>query len=185
MVDLTNWLLHSSSASLPLSPPFLSLLSPLSPLLAVAADAIESATEAVTEVATEAENAPLVLAGVLVSLVVIYAAAKLGGELCARLNLPSVLGELLGGVVIGVSALHLLVFPDAAGEVHSLIINFLQTTAGLEPAAIASVFQSQSEVISVLSELGVIILLFEIGLESDLRELIRVGPQAAVVAVVG
>jgi Kef-type K+ transport system membrane component KefB len=33
--------------------------------------------------------------------------------------------------------------------------------------------------------LGVIILLFEIGLESDLQELIRVGPQAAVVAVVG
>ncbi len=178
MVDLTNWLLHSSSASLPLSPP---LLPPLSPLLAVAEAAIEAATEA----ATEAENAPLVLAGVLVSLVVIYAAAKLGGELCARLNLPSVLGELLGGVVIGVSALHLLVFPDAAGEVHSLIINFLQTTAGLEPAATASVFHAQSEVISVLSELGVIILLFEIGLESDLRELIRVGPQAAVVAVVG
>jgi Kef-type K+ transport system membrane component KefB len=37
----------------------------------------------------------------------------------------------------------------------------------------------------VLSEIGVIILLFEIGLESDLKELIRVGPQAAVVAVVG
>ena len=30
-----------------------------------------------------------------------------------------------------------------------------------------------------------IILLFEIGLESNLKELIRVGPQAAVVAVVG
>ena len=39
--------------------------------------------------------------------------------------------------------------------------------------------------ISLLSELGVIILLFEIGLESDLKELIRVGPIAAVVAVVG
>lgn len=49
----------------------------------------------------------------------------------------------------------------------------------------SSVFATQSEVISLLSELGVIILLFEIGLESDLKELIRVGPQAAVVAVVG
>jgi Kef-type K+ transport system membrane component KefB len=47
------------------------------------------------------------------------------------------------------------------------------------------VFQGESEVVSVLAELGVIILLFEIGLESDLKELIRVGPQAAVVAVVG
>ena len=42
-----------------------------------------------------------------------------------------------------------------------------------------------SEVISVLAELGVVILLFEIGLESDLQELIKVGPQAAIVAVVG
>jgi Kef-type K+ transport system membrane component KefB len=46
-------------------------------------------------------------------------------------------------------------------------------------------FQSQSEVIAILAELGVIILLFEIGLESELKELIKYGPQAAVVAVVG
>ena len=39
--------------------------------------------------------------------------------------------------------------------------------------------------LSVLAEIGVIILLFEIGLESDLRELQKVGYQAAVVAVVG
>ena len=38
---------------------------------------------------------------------------------------------------------------------------------------------------SVLAELGVIILLFEIGLESDLRELQKVGAKAAIVAVVG
>jgi Kef-type K+ transport system membrane component KefB len=46
-------------------------------------------------------------------------------------------------------------------------------------------FATQSEVIEVLSELGVVILLFEIGLESDLKELIRVGSKAAIVAVVG
>lgn len=133
----------------------------------------------------DTENAPLVLAAVLVSLVVIYFAAKLGGEICARLNLPSVLGELIGGVVVGVSALHLIVFPEGADATQSLILSFLQSTTGLMPEASLSVFQSESEVISVLSELGVIILLFEIGLESDLKELIRVGPQAAVVAVVG
>ncbi|HEY9636593.1 MAG TPA: cation:proton antiporter, partial [Coleofasciculaceae cyanobacterium] len=68
---------------------------------------------------------------------------------------------------------------------NSVIMSFLQTTAGLSIESAASVFQAQSEVISVLAELGVVILLFEIGLESDLQELIRVGPQAAVVAVVG
>ncbi|MBD1809167.1 cation:proton antiporter [Microcoleus sp. FACHB-SPT15] len=134
----------------------------------------------------EAESSSLILAGVLLSLVVIYFASKVGGELCARINLPPVLGELVGGVVVGVSALHLLVFPEGgAGGTDSLIINILQATAGLSPDSALSVFQAQSEVISVLAELGVVILLFEIGLESDLQELIRVGPQAAVVAVVG
>ncbi len=134
----------------------------------------------------EAESSSMVLAGVLLSLVVIYFASKVGGELCARINLPPVLGELVGGVVVGVSALHLLVFPEGgAGGTDSLIINILQATAGLSPDSALSVFQAQSEVISVLAELGVVILLFEIGLESDLQELIRVGPQAAVVAVVG
>ncbi|HEY9831302.1 MAG TPA: cation:proton antiporter [Stenomitos sp.] len=134
----------------------------------------------------ESANESLILAGVLLSLVVIYFASKLGGEICARLNLPPVLGELVGGVAVGVSALHLLVFPESSADVsNSLLVSFLQTTAGLSPEAAVSVFQAQSEVISILAELGVVILLFEIGLESDLKELIRVGPQAAVVAVIG
>jgi Kef-type K+ transport system membrane component KefB len=132
------------------------------------------------------ENSQLVLAGVLLSLIVIHLASKVGGEICIRLNLPPVLGELLGGVLVGVSALRLIVFPDGhldAGA--SLIISLLQSTAGLAPAATNSVFEKQSEAISVLSEIGVIILLFEIGLESSLTELLKVGAQAAVVAVVG
>lgn len=134
----------------------------------------------------EETSSSLVLAAVLLSLVVIYTASKLGGELCSSINLPPVLGELVGGVVVGVSALHLLVFPEGGTDVtNSAIVSFLQTTANLSPEAAVSVFQQQSQVISVLAELGVIILLFEIGLESDLQELIRVGPQAAVVAVVG
>jgi Kef-type K+ transport system membrane component KefB len=133
------------------------------------------------------ENSQLVLAGVLLSLIVIHVASKVGGEICIRLNLPPVLGELLGGVVIGVSALGLLIFPDgtATAASHSAIISILQTTAGLTPAAANGVFNQQSEAISVLSEIGVIILLFEIGLESSLTELLKVGSQAAVVAVVG
>lgn len=135
----------------------------------------------------EVEAEPsIVLAGVLLSLVVVYFASKLGGEICDRINLPPVLGELIAGVVVGVSALHLLVFPESnsvAGD--SIIVKFLEITAGLTPEAAGAVLSAQSEVMSVLAELGVIILLFEIGLESDLKELIRVGPQAAIVAVVG
>ena len=135
---------------------------------------------------SEAPDGTLVLAGVLLSLIAIYIASKVGGELCSRINLPPVLGELLGGVVVGTSALQLLVFPDTGALASdSLIMNLLERSTDLNPEEAESVFEAQSEVITILSELGVIILLFEIGLESDLQELIRVGPQAAIVAVVG
>ncbi len=133
----------------------------------------------------DAEVGSLVLAGVLLSLITVFLAAKIGGELCARLNLPSVLGELIGGVVVGVSALNLIVFPEGGDVPASALMNIIQMTAHLEPEGLLKVFSGESEALSVLAELGVIILLFEIGLESDLKELIRVGPQAAVVAVVG
>jgi Kef-type K+ transport system membrane component KefB len=135
---------------------------------------------------TESENGPMVLTGVLLSLIVIYLASKIGGELCKRFDLPPVLGELIGGVVVGVSALHLVVFPDnGAMASDSVIMAVLERIGNLSPESVTAIFQSQSEVISVLAELGVIILLFEIGLESDLRELAKVGYQAAIVAVVG
>lgn len=135
---------------------------------------------------TESADSSLVLASVLLSLVVIYFASKLGGELSNKVGLPPVLGELVSGVIIGVSLLHLLVFPETGVDSsNSVIIKFLQATAGLTPEATPQVFTAQAEVISVLSELGVIILLFEIGLESNLKDLLAVGVQATVVAIVG
>ena len=137
-------------------------------------------------VAAAKADEPLVVAGVLLSLVVIYLASKIGGEICVRLNLPPVLGDLVGGVVVGVSILKLLVFyAPGDAEISSTMINLLQSTAGLEPAAARPTFAAISEVISILSELGVIVLLFEIGLESELNELIKYGPPATSVAVVG
>ncbi|MBC5795475.1 cation:proton antiporter [Sphaerospermopsis sp. LEGE 00249] len=136
--------------------------------------------------ATEPVDSTMVVAAVLLSLVVIYFASKLGGELSNKIGLPPVLGELVGGVIIGTSVLHLLVFPEGGTDSsNSLIMTFLQITAGLTPEATPQVFAAQSEVISVLAELGVIILLFEIGLESNLKDLMEVGIQAFVVAVVG
>ncbi len=148
---------------------------------------IHLAAEVTGEADVGADEAPLVLAGVLLSLVVIYFASKVGGELCSRINLPPVLGELLGGVAVGISALHLLMFPEgAATEITpSALLPLLQASTGASAETALSVSANYSEVISVLSELGVVILLFEIGLESDLQELIRVGPQAAIVALVG
>ena len=134
----------------------------------------------------EAENAPIVLSGVLLSLVVIYLASKLGAEVAKNFDFPPVLGELVAGVIVGVSALHLIIFPEGGlTSADSVIMTILQWINHLSPTNLASVFASQSEVISVLAELGVIVLLFEIGLESDLRQLKEVGYQAVVVACVG
>ncbi len=159
-VQSGGWFLHSSLLHHPLSHPLIAQVD-------------------------EAEVSALVITGVLLSLITIFIAAKVGGEICARLNLPSVLGELVGGVVVGVSALNLIVFPEGGSLHPSVLMNIIQMSAHLEPESLLKVFSSQSEALSVLAELGVIILLFEIGLESDLKELIKVGPQAAVVAVVG
>ncbi len=159
--------------------PTVSFSSVFTPLFATAAAAAETG-------ATAAVDPAIVLAGVFLSLVVIYLASKIGGEICIRLDLPPVLGELVMGVVVGVSALHLLVFPEGNFDSSSsVIMQLLQATTTLSPGAVQATFEAQSEVISVLAEMGVVILLFEIGLESDLKELIRVGPQATVVAVTG
>ena len=145
-----------------------------------------SAIHSLLVAAIDAESSALVLPSVLFSLIVVYFASKIGGEICLRLNLPTVLGELIAGVIVGVSVLHLLVFPSADFDAsRSLIMQTLQMTAHLNPESLNSVFEKQSEVLSVLAEIGVIILLFEIGLESDLNELIQVGWQASIVACVG
>jgi len=135
---------------------------------------------------SEPTDSTLVLAGVLLSLVIIYLASKVGGEIAHRFSLPPVLGELVAGVVIGVSALKLILTPESGlASTDSLVIQCLQLTAGLSPGGTAATFQAQSEVLTILAELGVIILLFEIGLESNIKDLLEVGPQALLVAVVG
>jgi len=132
------------------------------------------------------DHAPFILAGVLLSMVVIYLSSKIGGEIATKFDVPSVLGELVAGVIVGVSALKLVIFPESGSDgTDSIIMMVLQATAGLPLSEVSGVFTQTSEVISVLSELGVIILLFEIGLESDLKQLMGVGAQALVVAVIG
>jgi Kef-type K+ transport system membrane component KefB len=159
----------SFMSNLPAAPAFASILSTHQPILAVVG----------------AENAPILLTGVLLSLVIIYLASKIGAEISQALKLPPVLGELVGGIVVGVSALHAIVFADSGVPADAGVMVVLQWIYQLSPTVAATVFESQSEVISVLAELGVIILLFEIGLESDLRQFRQVGAQAIVVACVG
>jgi Kef-type K+ transport system membrane component KefB len=83
-------------------------------------------------------------------------AAKLLGELAERIGQPAVLGELVAGVLLGGSLL-----------------------------AIVPVEGPAAEVVHVLAQLGVVLLLFEIGLETDLKAMFRVGTASLSVAAVG
>ena len=97
---------------------------------------------------------PLVLLGIAVMLLV----AKLGGELFERINQPAVLGELIGGIVLG----------------NLVFLGF----SAAEPL-------KTNQVIAATAEVGVIILLFEVGLQSDLKEMMAVGWSSLLVAVLG
>ncbi len=95
---------------------------------------------------------------VLLSLVIILLSAKFGGALLERLHQPAVLGELIFGVVLG--NLSLLGF------------------SGLD-------YLKSSEVINTLAEIGVIFLLFEVGLESNIKDMLEVGLSSFLVALIG
>jgi Kef-type K+ transport system membrane component KefB len=98
------------------------------------------------------------IAFVALALAIILAGAKLGGHLAERIGQPAVLGELLVGIVLG--NLHLVG-----------IENF-------EPL-------KANTTLDALARLGVILLLFEVGLESTVGDMLQVGARSLAVAVLG
>ena len=67
-----------------------------------------------------------------VNVVIILVAARLLGELFQRFNLPSLVGELLAGIVIGPSVLSLVKPTDSLTVLSDLGVFFLMFLAGLE-----------------------------------------------------
>jgi Kef-type K+ transport system membrane component KefB len=94
----------------------------------------------------------------LALLALILVLAKLGAALATRLGQPAVLGELLAGLLLG--NLALLGGPDLRGALDS-------------------------EALLLLAEMGAVLLLFKVGLESTPQEMMAVGGRALVVAVAG
>lgn len=97
-------------------------------------------------------------AQVLLALAVVLSLAKVGGDLAVRLKQPAVLGELVAGVFLG--------------NLGLIGINF------------AEPFKT-NPTLDTLAQLGVIILLFEVGLESTVRDMLNVGWTSLLVAVLG
>jgi Kef-type K+ transport system membrane component KefB len=96
------------------------------------------------------------LARLLLDLLVVVAGAKLAAEGAERIGVPAVLGEIVFGVLIGPSVLGLVELPGERGVS-----------------------------LGMLAELGVLLLLVQVGMEMDLAELGRVGRASMLVAVVG
>lgn len=85
-------------------------------------------------------------------LLVVLLAARFFAEIAVRLGAPSVIGELLAGVVIG---------PSLLGWVEA------------------------NEILKLLAEIGIILLLFEVGLKTDGKRLLHSGFKSTVVALSG
>ena len=95
---------------------------------------------------------------VLLALAIILVASKVGGDLAMRAGQPAVLGELGAGMLLG----------------NLGLVGF----HGLESIR-------HNEYITLLAELGVVLLLFEVGLASTVREMAKVGVSATIVAILG
>ncbi len=86
------------------------------------------------------------------TLFLILIVARFLGELFARYGIPSVLGELFAGILLGASVFDI---------VHP------------------------NEILKILAEIGIILLLFEVGLETDFQRLKSAGMKSFIVAVLG
>jgi Kef-type K+ transport system membrane component KefB len=85
-------------------------------------------------------------------LAIILVSARFAAEVATRLGAPSVIGELIAGVLLGPS-----------------LLGWIEVT----------------EVIRLLAEIGIILLLFDVGLDTDIRRLTRSGGQSVTAALGG
>jgi len=87
-----------------------------------------------------------------ITLFLILITARFLGEIFAKFGIPSVLGELFAGILLGAS-----------------VFNIVQP----------------NDILKILAEIGIILLLFEVGLETDFKRLKDAGFKAFVVAILG
>jgi K+:H+ antiporter len=101
----------------------------------------------------------------LAQLVVLMLIGRLLGEAMTRIGQPSVMGQLLAGILLGPSVLGL-IWPDAQ---HALF-----------PSA-----KEQKAMIDAISQVGILLLLLLTGMETDLKLVRRVGRAAISISVTG
>lgn len=98
----------------------------------------------------------------ILAIAIIIVAAKAGGYISIRLGQPSVLGELIAGLILGPTVLNMLhAWPIFAGD------------------------EVLPESLTQMAEIGVILLMFLAGLELEIGELLRSGKVAALAGSLG
>lgn len=107
------------------------------------------------------------IASVLIMLVVLLVIARIGSRIFVRFGIPGLIGEILLGMVIANLAIGDWTF-----------LGMLDIKMGANPS-------ENYEVLRLFAELGVIFLLFAIGLETKVTELLSVGKAATLVATMG
>ena len=130
----------------------------------------------------------LEMAGTLIGVgrfMLIFVAARALAEVLVRFQLPTILGELLAGVLIGASGLHLLVPPETQVELSNGLVSLLSSLGNVPPESVTELYNESFPALEAVAQLGLFALLFLTGLESELDELIAVGTQAFTVAVAG
>ncbi|NBO82828.1 MAG: cation:proton antiporter, partial [Betaproteobacteria bacterium] len=110
--------------------------------------------------------------------VVIFLVARAIAEGMVRLQLPTILGELVAGVLIGVSGLHLIVPPQTQAPINAALLSLLGSLAEILPGDVQSLYNESFPSLQAVSQIGLFALLFLTGLESELDELVAVGVQA-------
>ncbi len=115
------------------------------------------------------------IAPVLISIVVIILAAKVFGHFFEIFGQPAVLGELIVGVIIG----NLVLFGIDTFEFLKVDFSHFKEINIQDYRSLAGV------TLEHLSRIGVILLLFEVGLETSVAEMRKVGLSALLVAVIG
>jgi Kef-type K+ transport system membrane component KefB len=84
---------------------------------------------------------------------IIFTSAKILGEICVRLKMPSLIGELMAGVLLG---------------------NY-----------VLGIIDNSNHVLMSFAEIGVIFLMFHVGLEIRVKDLFAVGRTAVFVGILG
>jgi Kef-type K+ transport system membrane component KefB len=116
---------------------------------------------------------------------VIFVGARALAELVVRLQLPAILGELIAGIIIGLSGFHLILPPESQAHLNGSAMALLTSLSDLTPDAVGSLVDDTFPILQAVSQLGLFALLFLTGLESERDELIAVGGQATTVAISG